>query len=243
MDADMVEIFPGQPFAFSCGPAVSCFNHCCRDLNQFLTPYDILRLKRGLSLSSAEFLSRYASVYDGPETGLPVVSFRTRAKDGHLCPFVAEEGCRVYEDRPSSCRSYPLMRLASRNRETGRITERFFLLREPHCRGFESGRIQTAGEWIAGQGLAVYNEMNDRILELISLKKRCRPGPLDMAARHRFTRALYDLDGFRKQIFEPVLAGDERFDPGMRQAAKSDDVELLKLAVEWVKREIFQVQD
>jgi hypothetical protein len=134
------------------------------------------------------------------------------------------------------------MRLASRNRETGRVTERFFLLKEPHCRGFESSRTQTVGEWIAGQGLAVYNEMNDRILELISLKKRCQPGPLALAARHRFAMALYDLDGFRKQIFEPVLAGDDRFDPGLRQAAKSDDVELLTLAVEWVKREIFQGQ-
>lgn len=135
------------------------------------------------------------------------------------------------------------MRLASRSRETGRIAERFFLLRETHCRGFESGLTQTVGQWIAGQGLAAYNEMNDRVLELISLKKRCHPGPLDMAARHRCVTALYDLDGFRRQIFENGLDGDDRFDPVLRGAAEIDDVELLKLAVAWVGQELFEASD
>ena len=239
MDAELIEILPDRPFAFSCGPSVSCFNRCCRDLNQFLTPYDILRLKTGMQLSSGAFLRRYAVVHDGPETGLPVVSFRTDAADGHRCPLVSAEGCRVYADRPSSCRSYPVMRLASRNRQTGRITERYFLLREPHCRGFESTVAQSLQRWVAEQGLAVYNEMNDRILALIARKKRQRPGPLDMVARHRFTTALYDLDAFRRQVFETGLAGDGRYDTGLRRAAESDDTALLKLAVEWVKEELF----
>jgi Fe-S-cluster containining protein len=238
MDADIEEVFPDRPFVFSCGPSVSCFNRCCRELNQFLTPYDILRLRQGLKVSSGEFLVRYGSVHDGPETGLPVVSFRTDASSGHRCPLVSEQGCRVYADRPSSCRSYPLMRLASRNRETGRISERFFLLKEPHCRGFETGRPQTLRQWIAGQGLSVFNEMNDRMLALISLKNRRRPGPLDSDARQRFVTALYDLDEFRRQVF-PTLIGDERYEPALRRTAEDDDTELLKLAFQWVKQELF----
>ncbi|MGD8367953.1 MAG: YkgJ family cysteine cluster protein [Desulfobacterales bacterium] len=239
MDADIKEVLPDRPFSFSCGPSVSCFNRCCRDLNQFLTPYDLLRLKQGLGLSSGEFLARYGSVHDGPETGLPVVSFRTDATDGHRCPLVSEQGCRAYADRPSSCRSYPLMRLAARSRETGRISERFFLLKERHCRGFETGRPRTVRQWIVEQGLTVYNEMNDCILELISLKNRRRPGPLDPDARQRFVMALYDLDEFRRQVFAPTLSGDERYSPALRREAENDDTALLKLAVEWVKGELF----
>ena len=41
-------------FAFSCSARVACFNDCCRDLNQFLMPYDILRLKIRNFLDNAE---------------------------------------------------------------------------------------------------------------------------------------------------------------------------------------------
>ena len=239
MDADIKEISPDRPFVFSCGPSVACFNRCCRDLNQFLTPYDILRLKQGLDLSSGEFLARYGSIHDGPQTGLPVVSFRTDTASGHRCPLVSDRGCRVYRDRPSSCRSYPVMRLASRDRETGRVSERFFLLKEGHCRGFEAGGNRTVRQWVVDQGLVAYNEMNDRVLELISLKNRSRPGPLDAASRHRVATALYDLDAFRRQVFERRLFGDDRFDPALRKAAEDDDTALLKLAVQWVKQELF----
>ena len=36
-------------FKFSCHPKVSCFNQCCRDVNIFLTPYDVLRMKKRLA--------------------------------------------------------------------------------------------------------------------------------------------------------------------------------------------------
>jgi Fe-S-cluster containining protein len=88
-------------------------------VNQLLTPYDILRLKRHFGISSAEFLETYTTQHIGPETRLPVVSLKTDASDGHTCPFVSPEGCRVYENRPSSCRTYPLARMLSRSRETG----------------------------------------------------------------------------------------------------------------------------
>ena len=46
-------------FSFSCHPGVPCFNHCCHDVNIFLTPYDIVRLKNNLGLTSEQFLARY----------------------------------------------------------------------------------------------------------------------------------------------------------------------------------------
>ncbi|MFO7839471.1 MAG: hypothetical protein R6X08_08235 [Desulfosalsimonadaceae bacterium] len=36
----MCELALDEDFSFSCYPGISCFNACCRDLNQFLTPYN-----------------------------------------------------------------------------------------------------------------------------------------------------------------------------------------------------------
>jgi len=37
-----------ETFHFSCHPSIGCFTDCCRQLELALTPYDILRLKKGL---------------------------------------------------------------------------------------------------------------------------------------------------------------------------------------------------
>ena len=150
-------------FRFSCSPDVPCFNACCRDLNQFLTPYDILRLKNHLGLSSGEFLEQYTSQHTGPESGLPIVALSPKDTHDLMCPFVSPGGCTVYENRPSSCRTYPLVRALSRSRQTGEITEQFMVLREPHCLGFKKGKPQTAPQWIDEQEIAAYNEINNQL--------------------------------------------------------------------------------
>ena len=73
MDAKIIPLTGDMAFSFGCSPAVPCFNACCRDLNQALSPYDILRLKNGLGMRSDRFLARYTRQITGPETGLPVM--------------------------------------------------------------------------------------------------------------------------------------------------------------------------
>ncbi|HSO61573.1 MAG TPA: YkgJ family cysteine cluster protein, partial [Desulfobacterales bacterium] len=143
LDPRMTPIAADGRFAFDCRPGVACFNACCRDLSQVLTPYDVLRLTRGLGLPTGEFLRRYTICRTGPGSGLPVVSLVPGDAGQLTCPFLSAEGCRVYPDRPSSCRTYPLVRVVRRARETGLRSEEFMLLREPHCGGFESGRLRT----------------------------------------------------------------------------------------------------
>ncbi|MDO9566914.1 MAG: YkgJ family cysteine cluster protein [Candidatus Desulfaltia sp.] len=151
-------------FRFSCSEAVLCFNKCCLDLNQFLTPYDILRLKNRLGIPSDLFLKKYTSAHTGPGSGLPIISLKFDYALQYKCPFVTPSGCcSVYEDRPSSCRTYPLARILTRSRETGNIAEQYMLLKEPRCLGFNYGQTQTVREWIESQGIAVYNEMNGSV--------------------------------------------------------------------------------
>ncbi len=57
------------------------------------------------------------------------------------------------------------------------------------------------------------------------------------SCKYIFHLALYDLDDFRLQIFENNLLGEVEMEPDRMEAIKTDDVELLKFVIEWVKRE------
>lgn len=235
MEPEFVAVGLDESFNFTCNPSVPCFNACCHNLYQVLSPYDIFRLKRHLGITSNQFLAQYTQQAVGPETGLPVVFLRPDPNDDMACPFVTAEGCKVYADRPASCRIYPLARAATRCRQTGRITEHYALLKEAHCRGFDHGHRQSAASWIADQSLAAYHTMNDMLLEIIALKKRLHPGPLDMVSQRSFHMALYDLDGFRNYLensgkSDPVytafcIAGNTDIE---------DDIALLKFGFHWI---------
>ncbi len=193
-----------EAFSFACHPGVPCFNHCCRDLNQALTPYDVLRLKNHLKIGSQEFFRHHAVIYNGESTGLPVASLRFSADALKNCPFVTPEGCQVYAARPSSCRIYPLARALQRSRRDGRLSEHYALIQEPHCKGFLPNQPMTLDQWVASQELEAYHKYNDMLLELIALKNQVRPGPLTSEHQKLTQMAFYDLDTLKAR----AAAGD-----------------------------------
>jgi Fe-S-cluster containining protein len=239
MDSNITPISIDEHFQFQCTSDVACFNACCRDLNQFLTPYDILWLKTHLGLRSGEFIEKYTAQHIGPETGLPVLTLSPVRSADLQCPFVTTCGCSVYADRPSSCRVYPVARAISRNRKTGKISEHFALIQEPHCLGFQQSKTQTVRQWLEDQALDAYNQLNDLFLEIISLKNRCRPDPLDLRSKLVFHMALYDIDAFQEQIFQKGLIDDLNLEPELLEVLKNDEVELLKFGHRYVKAQIF----
>ena len=228
-----------ERFQFDCSPRVTCFNACCRDLNQFLYPYDIIRMKETLQISSGVFLQRYTTRHVGPETGLPVISLRPQSHQSLACPFVTPQGCGVYPGRPASCRLYPLARAISRQPETGTIREHFALIKESHCCGFQEGTTRTARQWMKEQGVAEYNRHNDRMITILGLKRQHHPQPLDLAQTHLFYRTLYDLDHFRESLDQQRVFQKLRIPENLRDAASKDDVELLKMAEKWVILNLF----
>ena len=54
-----MEPLENSAFQFRCGPDVKCYMSCCRKLDLILYPYDIIRLKNRLSISSEEFMRRH----------------------------------------------------------------------------------------------------------------------------------------------------------------------------------------
>ena len=225
-------------FKFNCTPNISCFNACCRDLNQFLFPYDIIRLKRHFGITSNAFLNTYTATHTGPETGLPVVTLRPKNSSDLTCPFVSQKGCMVYQNRPASCRMYPLARAISRHRETGRLQEHFARIEESHCRGHESSHAWIPEEWMSAQGLNEYNRVNDQMMVLISLKHQIHPEPLDLIMTRMFYTACYDIDTFRDHIRNDDWGHILTFGHTQRKRLMKDDLALLEFGLKWIQTKL-----
>ncbi len=76
----------------------ACAN-CCREMQPVLIPADIKRLARHTGMTVKAFSSRFLKMAPG---GGPGLIFRSRP-----CPFLTDNRCAVYENRPRDCRSYP----------------------------------------------------------------------------------------------------------------------------------------
>lgn len=239
MNDEMLPVNLNDPMQFNCSPDNPCFNQCCRDLNQALTPYDILRMKNAVNMPSWQFLQEYTVRHTGPGSGLPVLTFKTNPAAGYACPFVTESGCSIYNDRPASCRMYPLARAIVKDRATGKNVEYFALIEEEHCKGFGVQGNETVAQWLKGQDVVDHNAENDKILELISLKNQIRPGKLEKAEEDIFYMALYDLDNFKIQIKEKGLLASMDLPVEYVEKVVAEDLSLLNFGIAWVKYQLF----
>lgn len=102
--------------------------------------------------------------------------------------------------------------------------------------GFQQNRSWTVREWIEAQDLAVYNRMNDLMMEIISLKDHQIPGPMDIKSKLAFHMALYDIDTFRSQVFDKNILNPWDLDSKTLDVLKKDDVEVLKYGHKWIKK-------
>lgn len=224
-----------QSFFFACHPGVRCFTECCRLLELALTPYDVLRLRKATGLNSEELLGNYILCEQDPGEAFPRF-YLTMVDDGRAsCIFVGKDGCSVYEHRPGACRAYPLGRAVTRS-GTG-PQEHFVILKETHCQGFLEGRKQTPMQYCHDQELTPYNTFNDAVMEILQ-HDAIRRGYIP-SHRHveLFTLALYNLDSFRRMLFDDRL---EHIALGHNEKMQlQDDENLLKFGITTLLRLIF----
>ncbi|MCX7913551.1 MAG: YkgJ family cysteine cluster protein [Thermodesulfovibrionales bacterium] len=215
-------------FRFSCHKGISCFNICCRDVNIFLTPYDVLRMSEGTDLSSTEFLKKYTITLLTDE-GLPLVVLKMLDDESKSCPFVSDEGCSIYLDRPWSCRMYPLF-----------SSEEGYLLKEkPSCLGFQSEKQWTIAEWKRAQGINDYDKMNDLYKSITSHEYFQKGNRLDAGRARMLYKACYDIDEFNKFIFKTRFFDIYDIEEEIIDKIYGDKEELLKFAILWVKFILF----
>ncbi|MBW1809944.1 MAG: YkgJ family cysteine cluster protein [Deltaproteobacteria bacterium] len=234
---DLPRLKPDESFSFACHPQVACFNECCADLDLVLHPYDVLRLRRSLKLGDRQFIERFTEAEVARGTGFPQISLKMRDDKKASCPFVGEQGCSVYADRPGACRIYPLGRGAGLDKN-GKVDVEYVQVKEDHCLGFSEDKSWTIDTWLQDQGLSEYLDFNDRHMKLMARWLE-RKVALD---KNQFTLvflALYRLDDFAKFIHQEDLFANFSVAKERHQAILNDEVERLRFAIEFLEAILF----
>jgi Fe-S-cluster containining protein len=224
-------------FNFQCGPCMECFNRCCSDVAILLSPYDVLRLKNGLRMSSSEFLEKYTLTMRSKDKRVPVVFLRMD-EESRKCPFVTEAGCSVYAHRPWACRMYPLG-MAEPKGPNAAANRFYFLVKEELCQGHEQTEEHSVREWIGKQGVDSFDQMQTSFLELMSHPGWEQPEPLSQEKLAMYFMSLYDLDRFRRFVSETRFLETFDVDETRIEAIAEDDEELLEFAIDWLLYSLF----
>ncbi|MDX2029187.1 MAG: YkgJ family cysteine cluster protein [Blastocatellia bacterium] len=138
------DLAPESPFGYACHRC----GKCCHHQRITLAPYELLRLARGLGLSTGEFIERHTVAggtrlrFDGP---------------AGACSLLKENGCSAHADRPLACRLYPLggRFVSDGQARFAQITP------HPESAGVY-GDAGTVGEFIAAQEIAPFLEASSR---------------------------------------------------------------------------------
>lgn len=235
-----VKLCLSDTIQFRCHKEIACFNQCCKHIDILLTPYDILRLKKRLGLSSSEFLAQYTVPYEMDQHGMPGVKIRT-ADDNLACPFLQPEGCSVYQDRPSACRYYALGLLSLREQTSSSDEDYYFLVKEEHCLGHQEPRQLTIQDYRQEQGVEIYDEMNREWRQIILKKRSAGPavGKPTLRSFQFFFLASYNLDDFKKFLTSPGFSEVYELNAEIIEQIISDDEVLLKFAGQLLKQVLF----
>ena len=228
-------------FKFSCHKGMKCYTHCCGDLNIILTPYDIIRMKNSLGLTCDQFLAIYTKPEMLTRTKLPVVTMKMLDDEQKSCPFVTADGCAIYEDRPLSCRYYPLGMAAFREQEIQPTGEDFyFMVREAHCLGFEADKEWTVRDWRKDQGIEPYDEINKGWMEFMLKKKSFGfEAELSEESRGMFFMVSSSVDMLKRFIFESSFLDKYDVEKEVLEQIKTHEVALLKFGFDWLQSALF----
>ncbi len=238
--ADHDRLGPDDRFQFACHPGVACFNHCCSDVNIFLSPYDVLRMRKNLGMGSTEFLEKHTLLPIQKDMRTPVVVLRMGDDESRNCPFVTEAGCGIYHDRPWPCRMYPLGMAAQKDTPDGWRGERFyFLMKEDGCLGCDQARQWTVRDWLADQGVEEYDVWGEAFKELALHEFFENGGTLSPEKMEMFYAACYDLDRFRRFVFNTTLLEKFDVDEDLVEEMRYSDEALLRFGFLWLRFSLF----
>ncbi len=243
-----VRLTASHSFCFDCHKGVSCWNECCHDTDITLTPYDLIRIGRALSMTSGEAARMFGTEAVHEASGMPVLKLK-RVDNGEPkrpCVFLDPvEGCTIYADRPAACRYYPLGLASVKMKGHDAPEDFYFLVKEPHCKGHEEPREQTVAEFRAGQSVEPYDERNRGwihiLMKLASWKALGGPWGKEPDERTKtmFLMATTDLDAFRKFVFDTSFLQRYAIDPETHPQLATDDETLLQLALDWLRAILF----
>jgi len=242
IDINKLDDLPGRrieesdTFSFRCHPQIACFNLCCRNLNLFLYPYDVIRLKNQLEINSEQFLDRHVHIVLRKSNVFPEVLLKMTDNAEKTCPFLSTAGCKVYPDRPDTCRTFPVEQGALYDAAGTEPRLVHFFKPPDFCQGQHEIKKWTLKSWTQDQDALIYNKMT---LDWSELKRRFQDnpwgseGPEGPKAKMAFM-ATYNIDQFREFIFNSTFRKRYKIKSAILKKIRSDDVAMMKFGLEWV---------
>lgn len=227
-------------FTFQCHKDLSCFTKCCSDVKIILTPYDVLRLKQRLDMTSGDFLREFTHTEHLEKIGLPVPMLNMQEDEEKKCPFITASGCTVYSDRPATCRYYPLGFALHKKAEEKEKEEFFFFVREDHCLGFEEDREWTVQDWREDQEPELYDRMNRGWTEILIKKQTFNPADVPEKSLQLFYMVSYDVDNFRKFVFDSTFLKRYPINDRTAEKIKANEEQLMLFGLNWLNRVLFK---
>jgi len=169
---------------------------CCRDREDILlSPHDIYHMVKATKMPVLEMLQKYTEVYLGPNSNLPIVRivYRQESNGSTTCPFLGRKDdkyyCRIHDNKPYVCRSYPLGRMtsfiANGNKKSETDYPRYFEQPQygPLCQGManavKNNTKHTVLDWVGGKEKkdaadkywVLFNRFTSKLSETINLKE------------------------------------------------------------------------
>ena len=250
IDTEKIDSLPGRrlsegdDFSFHCHPGIACFNRCCRNLNLFLYPYDVIRLKNRLQISSDEFIDMYVNIILRGSDFFPEVLLRMSENEEKTCPFLTKLGCSVYPDRPDACRTFPIEQGVLYDAKTQKTDLIHFFRPPDFCLGQHENKTWSTRSWSHDQDAVLYNKMTVRwaeIKRLFQADSWGNQGPDGPKAKMAFM-ATYNIDRFRDFLFNSTFLKRYKVKSAILKKIKTDDTELMKFGFEWAKFYIWGIK-
>ena len=169
----------------------------------------------------------------------PVVMLKMNDEGDKPCPFVAAEGCTVYEDRPWSCRMYPLGMGLPPARAGVEPEPVYFLNEDDFCEGRGEPGQWTVTGWRDNQGVGAQEQFEAGFQQLVSHPWFIGGRKLDPRRMEMFYTACYDLDAFRRFVFGTTFLERFELEEGLQERLRTDDQALAQFAFRWLRFALF----
>lgn len=144
-------------FKFHCTQCGKC---CLFREDIILSPMDIYKISKELSLTPHEFVDQFCSMHIGDTSRIPIIMLKPVGKDLR-CPLLKNNKCSVHKAKPSVCALYPLGRYATANpnncdeKDIAKDEVKYFL--QPVNCGDDS-QSHTVREWLSDFDIKLEDE-------------------------------------------------------------------------------------